>query len=337
VSERAGTNALSVARVLALFVATLVIASCTGDGSTGRPTTTPTRSPVTIGSPTATIPSATRTPIRPDTPTETTEPSEPTDTTDASETTEATETTDETEPTEAAEPTETSPTRTPLRPETPIAAVTTTEPEPNTATTQPDSPAAATTTEAEPTQTSERPQTSAAQTPASLPTSSTGTEPTSAETTGPPSWVWWLLAAVALAAIVAVALIVRSRRRRSWQADFTAAADEVAWFSRVLLPALGQAASPDGVRSGWNVGAARVIALEDGLTGLEDSAPYDDARTRTRTLRDAVRTARTRLQVLLESGTPTPQDLNAIAAELETALASAGPLQSPQPPGDSPL
>jgi hypothetical protein len=98
----------------------------------------------------------------------------------------------------------------------------------------------------------------------------------------------------------------------------------VAWFARVLVPELGQSGSLDQVGGGWTVGANRIAAVEDRLTALEASAPDDAARTSTRTLRDAVRVSRGRMEELLQSGDPEAisPTLNEIAAELEAALGS---------------
>jgi hypothetical protein len=110
-------------------------------------------------------------------------------------------------------------------------------------------------------------------------------------------------------------------------ADLAAAEDEVAWFARVLIPELRQPGSAEQVAGGWAVGSSRVSAVEDRLTALEASAPDDAGRTRARTLRDAVRASRTRMQELVGSGAidTLPQDLDAVATELETALAAAKP------------
>ena len=98
----------------------------------------------------------------------------------------------------------------------------------------------------------------------------------------------------------------------------------MAWFARALVPELGQSGSLDQVEGGWTVGANRIAAVEDRLTVLEASAPDDATRTGTRTLRDAVRASRGRVEELLQSGdseaiSPT---LNEVAAELEAALGS---------------
>jgi hypothetical protein len=140
--------------------------------------------------------------------------------------------------------------------------------------------------------------------------------------------LWWVLAVVALAVVVAVPLVVRARRRRAWRADLASAEDEVAWFGRALVPELRRMGSLAEVAGGWNVAAGRVMAVEDRLTALEASAPDEAARTRSRTLRDAVRAARGRMQELLESGSldTVSRDLDAVAAELEGALASANPM-----------
>ena len=74
--------------------------------------------------------------------------------------------------------------------------------------------------------------------PAPSPTTSPAVQPTSAESSGAPSWLWWVLAAIALAVLVAVPLLVRARRRGAWRADLASAEEEVAWFARVLIPEL---------------------------------------------------------------------------------------------------
>jgi hypothetical protein len=153
-------------------------------------------------------------------------------------------------------------------------------------------------------------------------------QPSSADTSGVPSWLWWVLAAIALAAVVAVPLVVRGRRRGAWRDELASAEEEVAWFARVLVLELRAMGSLAEVAGGWNVAAGRVTAVEDRLTALEASAPDDAARTRTRGLRDAVRAARGHLRELLESGSPDTmsRDLDAVAAELEAALVPATPM-----------
>jgi hypothetical protein len=78
---------------------------------------------------------------------------------------------------------------------------------------------------------------------------------------------------------------------------------------------------------GHAVGSSQVSTLEDRLTVLEAIAADDAGRTRARTLRDAVLTARTRLHGLLTAGVVDTfqRDLDAVAAELERAL------ETPQP------
>ena len=153
------------------------------------------------------------------------------------------------------------------------------------------------------------------------PSSSAAGEP--AETSGV-SWFWWALAGLLLAAAIATPLLVRAHRRRVWRADFATAEQEVAWFARVLVPELGQSGSLDQVEGGWTVGANRIAAVEDQLTVLEASAPDDVTRTGTRTLRDAVRASRGRVEELLQSGDPEAisPTLNEVAAGLEAALGS---------------
>lgn len=123
---------------------------------------------------------------------------------------------------------------------------------------------------------------------------------------------------------VAVPLLRRARRRRTWQADLAMAEDEVAWFAHSLVPDLRRAASLDQAAGGWAVGSSRVSALEDRLTALEATAPDDADRGRARTLRDAVRASRNRLGGLIAARDADAllRDLDAVAAELDTALAS---------------
>ena len=70
--------------------------------------------------------------------------------------------------------------------------------------------------------------------------------------------------------------------------------------------------------------ANRIAIVEDRLTGLEASAPDDATRTMTRTLRDAVRVSRRRVEGLLQAWDPEAisRILNEVAAELEAALGS---------------
>jgi hypothetical protein len=84
------------------------------------------------------------------------------------------------------------------------------------------------------------------------------------------------------------------------------------------------AASLDQAAGGWAVGSCRVSALEDRLTALEATAADDAGRGRARTLRDAVRASRNRLSVLIAAGDAEAlrRDLDAVAAELDTALVS---------------
>jgi hypothetical protein len=154
----------------------------------------------------------------------------------------------------------------------------------------------------------------------------------SSSETGVPSWLWWLLGALVVAAAVAVPLLLTARRRRAWDADLAAALEDVAWFSRVLVPELRQGQSAAHVRGGWAVAEPRVAAAEDRLTALEASAPDEARRTRARTVRDAVRAAGDRLRGLGDTdGVATLLELDQVGVTLEAALAeptaeaSAGP------------
>ena len=279
-----------VMRATGLTVATLLVASCGGDGAPGLPTVTPSQSV------TATIPAATRSSIGPETPTPTATISRPT---------RPPAPTDSPTPTQTTTATTASPTRSPTRPETPVPVPT------------------ATISTATPTATQVT--ASPSPTPSESPTTLSSAAGSSAATTGVPTWLWWLLAALALATVIAVPLLVSARRRRAWWAGLTAAENEVAWFARVLIPELQQAGSVERVAGGWAVGSSRVSAVEDRLTALEASAPDDAGRTWARTLRDAVQTAREHVQELTGSGAGDSQlrDLDAVAAELEAALRAA--------------
>ncbi|MGH8822902.1 MAG: hypothetical protein ACRDVN_00280 [Jiangellaceae bacterium] len=126
-----------------------------------------------------------------------------------------------------------------------------------------------------------------------------------------------------------VALLVRARRHRAWNADLAAAEDEVAWFARTLVPELQRAGSADQIVGGWAVGSGRVSAVEDRLTALEASALDDAGRFRAQTLRDAVQVCRERVQELAGSeATDTRlRNLDEVAAELEAALRAASAME----------
>jgi hypothetical protein len=150
--------------------------------------------------------------------------------------------------------------------------------------------------------------------------------------------VWWLIAAGVLVLAAALGWFIRSRHHRAaWNADLAGATSEVEWFARVLLPQLSQAGSAQQAAGVWQIGAPRIVALEDHLTQLVRTAPMDDDATRARTLRDAVRSARLRTD-------PVPSLANRAAANaaiaaagggLEAALTRTRPGggQTPPPPG----
>ena len=210
-------------------------------------------------------------------------------------------------------------TRSPSRPDSP--AETAELASPTRSLTRPAPPAQASTT----TELPDRGTTvSAAAAPAPSETSPPSAAGSTAESSDATAWWWWLLAAVLVAVAVAVPLLLRARRRRAWQADLVSAEGEVAWFARSLVPDLRRAASLDQAAGGWAVGSSRVSALEDHLTALEATAADDASRGRARTLRDAVRASRNRLSVLIAAGDAEAlqRDLDAVAAELDTALVS---------------
>ncbi len=274
------------------LMALLLLTSCGGEGSIDVPT--PTRSATATSLPSRTASGPTRSPGG-----EESETSTPSETAPPSPTESATDSPSE-EPTE--EPTESeTPTKKPEKP-----SPKPTEAPPSSAQSSSDAPS-----ESE-----------------SADDATADEEAEDAEESGVPTWVWWLLAAAALAALLAAILIPRVRRRNAWRSELAEAEGDAAWLARELLPQLQQATSTDQVAGGWQVGAGRVTALEDRLTGLETTAPDEAGQSRARDLRDGVRGARHGVEGLLVSGDPASiaRDLGAIAGQLSLVL-------DPTPPG----
>ena len=284
-------------RIAGLALAALLLGSCGGNGDVNLPSPTVTRTASGLPSPTATVPEPTRTPASPEVP-------------------ERTRTPEDTEPPSPPAPTRTSaPAQaepSPTKSSVIVVAPTPTQTAPPTSPTETAPPTSPTRTAATP-----------------APTASPSVQPSSSESSGPPSWLWWVLAAVVvLALVIGVLLLVRSRRRaKFWRDDLASAEGEVAWFARSLIPELRRLGSPAEVAGGWNIAASRITAVEDKLTALEPSAPDDAAQNRARSLRDAVRTARGRIDGLLTSPGPVlvSQGLDAVAADLEQALRPPAP------------
>ena len=66
-----------------------------------------------------------------------------------------------------------------------------------------------------------------------------------------PSWVWWLLLALLIAALaIGIPLLLRSRRRAAWLAQLSAAEAEAIWFARELIPELKARRQPGARRRG---------------------------------------------------------------------------------------
>ncbi|HEY2880673.1 hypothetical protein [Nocardioides sp.] len=128
---------------------------------------------------------------------------------------------------------------------------------------------------------------------------------------------WWWLALVVLVvgALVAVLLVRRARRGRTWRSDVATAEREVGWFARDLVPQLRGSGSLAGVAGGWTVAAPRVSALDDRLTHLVTTAPGEEERARATALRDAVRTARDRIAALVSAGGPATWSLDLDGAQ----------------------
>ena len=141
-----------------------------------------------------------------------------------------------------------------------------------------------------------------------------------------PAWAWWLAALAILVAVVAIIILVRrSRRRGAWAAEFATVVEEVAWFTKVLLPQLAAGGSIQQAAGGWAVGESRVAATEDRLTSLEATAPNETDRMRARALRDAVRAARQDVDraVAPAAGAVPTGELIAVGVRLEDAQAAA--------------
>ena len=78
---------------------------------------------------------------------------------------------------------------------------------------------------------------------------------------------------------------------------------EVEWFARELIPQLRRSGSIDRAAGGWQVALPRVAAAEDQLTALESSAPDQQDAASARQLREAVRSARAKMETLSGPGT----------------------------------
>ena len=146
---------------------------------------------------------------------------------------------------------------------------------------------------------------------------------------------WVALAVLAVTAAVGTWLLVRARRRRSWLTRLQAMRAEVEWFARELIPQLSASGSVDRVAGGWQVAEPRVAAAEDQLTVLESSAPTQEDAARARQLRDAVRSAREKMETLSGPGRHDEWalDLDEVAALLVAVL---GPTSDDNPSAVAP-
>lgn len=284
-------------RTAVIGLAIVLVASCGGDGSTTAPTVSRSRTTTASSTATSEQPAPTRTENRSTTPTR----GNPSASASSSPVTTST-------PTPPSE-TRTRPTPTNTPPTATVTATVVPQPTPT------------------------APGSSAAPSP-----STTTQQPTAgaeAQTSGAPAWLWWLLGALAVGAIIAVPLLSR-RRRQAWEAELAAAEDEVIWLARDLVPQLRLASSADQVRGGWAVSADRVTAAEDRLTALEATARSDQDGTRARTLRDVVRASRGRINAVASGAVADfPVELGRVAADLEAALAAVPPPSAPPSPSQS--
>ena len=291
-------SALTRVPLAAIGLATVLVASCGGDGSV--PTPTLSRSPTATRSPTTATeqPAPTRTETGP------TSPNRVSPSSSAS------------SASSIAQPPV--PTQTPAQTQTQTPT-----PTPSPARTPTSKPSTATVTATViPQPTSTAPTSSPAPSPTATLQPTAGDE---AQTNGAPSWLWWLLGALAVGAGIAVPLLIQ-RRRRAWEAELAAAVTEVVWLARSLVPQLRLSRSPDQVRGGWAVSADRVTAAEDRLTALEATARREQDRTLARTLRDAVRAAQDRIEAVASGAVADPSaELGRVASDLEAALAAASP------------
>jgi len=121
------------------------------------------------------------------------------------------------------------------------------------------------------------------------------------EAVSPAGWV--ALALLAVVATLATWLLVRAHRRRSWLKRLATTRAEVEWFAWELIPQLRQSGSVERVAGGWEVAVPRVAAAEDQLTVLESSARSQEDAASARQLRDAVRSAREKVETLSGPGT----------------------------------
>jgi hypothetical protein len=134
--------------------------------------------------------------------------------------------------------------------------------------------------------------------------------------------VWVALAVLAVAATVGTWLLVRARRRRTWLTRLQATRPDVEWFAGELIPQLRRSGSVDRVAGGWQVAAPRIAAAEDQLTVLESSARHQEDAVSARQLRDAVRSAREKMETLSGPGRHDQWalDLDDVEALLVTVL-----------------
>lgn len=143
-----------------------------------------------------------------------------------------------------------------------------------------------------------------------------------AEEDGVSSAVWVAVAFLAVAATIGTWLLVRARRRQNWHTSLRDAQAEVAWFARDLVPQLRTSGSVDQVVGGWHVAVPRVASAEDQLTALSSSAPSQEDAVRALQLRDAIRSAREKLETLSGPGRHDEWglDLDEVEAALEAVL-----------------
>ena len=140
-------------------------------------------------------------------------------------------------------------------------------------------------------------------------------------------WLWWLVAALALAGLVVAALLwMRSRRdRREWESGYAAALRESEWLAHDLLPTLRAAATPDEQLGGWTVARPRVTALEGSLGSLLSTSSDELGSGRVTALLGAVQVLRSTMDGPAGPGAAPDagvRDLTASSRQLDDALAT---------------
>jgi hypothetical protein len=133
-----------------------------------------------------------------------------------------------------------------------------------------------------------------------------------------------IAAAGVLLVVALVALAVHRHRRQVWARTFADTRNEVRWVARMLVPQLALEPTTAQMMQDWQPASARVMAAEDRLAQLETTAPDASRAARVRNLRDALVSARIRVNDLVASpNAPVARaGLTSIAAALDATESS---------------